>query len=128
MQANGAPDVAAINFGALTHGGCAPLAIDASIDFFDSFILPSGVTAVSQGETRTFISPNPAGDFVSVLPEFHDQITKISITAMTGSTVHHIRDVKDDNIDVSFLQPGVYLLNAKAGDQYLRQKLIIINQ
>lgn len=127
MQANGAPDVMAISFGALTHGGCAPLAINASIDFFDSFILPSGVNALQQAVTSVFLSPNPAGASVSVLPEYHHQITELSITAMTGNIVHHIREVQADNIDVSFLQAGLYIVYAKVGEQYLRQKLLIIN-
>ncbi len=37
MQANGAPDVLAVNHGNLTHGGCVNPAVTATIDFFKQY-------------------------------------------------------------------------------------------
>jgi hypothetical protein len=65
MQANGAPDVMSRNFGNFNHGGCAPLAIEASIAFFDSFYLPASVQETERSAFVDFVHPNPVNGILN---------------------------------------------------------------
>lgn len=128
MQANGAPDVAAVNFGALSHGNCAPLAIEASIEFFDSFILPSAVDQIQKSQGRIFISPNPASGGLTILPEFTDGISELKITDISGEIMLHSTRMIQSQIDISNFSSGVYLVYARHDDTFIRQRVVIINQ
>jgi hypothetical protein len=128
MNANGAPDIAAINFGAFSHGGCAPLAIEASIEFFDSFILSSGTDQTPPEQVKTFVYPNPASNELIFLPEFSDGVSELKITGLSGTPIFHCTGIDRTDIDISTLASGVYIVHARADNIYYRQKIVIINQ
>jgi len=57
------------------------------------------------------IYPNPASQFISINNELN--ISAIQIIDMTGKTVKQITHVTKDNIDISHLNTGIYLLLVK---------------
>ena len=123
MQANGAPDVAAVNFGALSHGGCAPLAIDASITFFDAFLNPCSTQDPQHAQTGAIVS-NPVSEALHLLPEFSD-VSSLSILDLTGHLVLKVTDI--DKVSLSGIPAGIYLLQAYQHGNLYQQKIVIIN-
>ncbi len=68
--------------------------------------------------------PNPADQMVTISIRNGATVNEVSIYNQTGQNVY--RGMPDDNaIDVSELQPGVYLIEVSCDQQKYREKLII---
>ncbi len=123
MQSNGAPDLAAINFGDFTHGGCAPLAIEASISFFDSFLLPNSVRTLHSDLEAAIVS-NPVTSSFHLQPGF-DGASEFTVIDMNGVIVKHFSDIT--KADVTTFSQGVYILQVTQNQTRYRQKVVILN-
>jgi hypothetical protein len=123
MQANGAPDVMSRNFGNFNHGGCAPLAIEASIAFFDSFYLPASVQETERSAFVDFVHPNPVNGILNFNNDY--QIDGLLLYNSFGQLFDV--DVMRAQIDVSHLAPGMYLAIARSGETLLQQKIILMH-
>lgn len=123
MNANGAVDVAAINLGDdLDHGGCVIPAIQSSIEFFNSLRdITSDVTDVELEEIAN-IYPNPVGDQLYISDKGAD-ILHATIYDLKGSRVY--QDISPSSrIDVSSLQPGMYILQLQTQDKSATSLLV----
>ncbi len=125
MNAAGAADVTAVNLGNLSHGNCATPALRASIDFFESFLLPSS-DGYAKAPHLTFnaVFPNPAGSQIRLNTEATQDVNTIEITDLTGKVIskfYHPFAV----MDVSDLMPGLYLVQMSGDSGLILQKLVI---
>lgn len=125
MRANGAPDVEAINFGALNHSNCAPPAIRASITFFDAFIFPSTTRDLVVQE-RAFVHPNPVRGTLLFNQNIPDAITDIHIADMAGRLMM-APSRSAYGIDVSVLAPGMYIVHARIADVPHVQRIVVVD-
>ncbi|HLF65951.1 MAG TPA: T9SS type A sorting domain-containing protein [Saprospiraceae bacterium] len=127
MRINGATDIASVNFGMLSHSGCATPAIEASIAFFDSFVIPSATNPRYRTQDMTIVSPNPASGVLKVASAFMEHSTELRITDISGTTVLRIAEPLQPSINISLLSSGVYIVHASQGDKYYQQKVVIFN-
>jgi hypothetical protein len=111
------------NFGNLNHGGCAPLAIEASIEFFDAFYLPSSVQDTERGVFTDFVHPNPVNDILNFNNEY--PIDALLLYDAYGQMFEV--DVRRQQIDVSHLAAGMYVAIAQSGNTMLQQKVILMH-
>lgn len=90
----------------------------------DSVAAPIGISDVSSA-ANFHIYPNPANDIITVKHELNSNI-EVSIYTLTGAQVSNtIVSSNSNNIDVSSLPAGYYILKAKSGDLEHVEKLII---
>jgi len=68
-----------------------------------------------------FFAPNPAGDFLTILD---NNYAKITISHTNGAIVKTFEKQTGKNLDISFLQPGVYLVTMLKEGKQISQKLI----
>lgn len=125
MQENGAADLMAVNFGALNHSGCATPAIRTSIEFFDSFILPSSVHDRRSVEHTAFTFPNPAARTIAIDPDLAVQVEQIEILDLHGRIAYLGRVIDQGRIDVASLPNGQYLIRAYTSESVLQQTVVI---
>lgn len=70
------------------------------------------------------VYPNPAKNYISLksIPKFDE----ISIVSMHGSRITKIENKGLKNIDISFLQPGYYIIYIHIGEKIISDKLIVL--
>jgi len=84
----------------------------------------SNVGFVNTNEKRFVIYPNPAKDFLTV--ELSGQPTTVTMIDMVGRVIY--QELTSENkliIPVSQLREGVYLVNARSGNEQLSRKISI---
>jgi hypothetical protein len=127
MQENGAPDVAAVNFGNLSHGGCADPAIDASIAFFDSFVLSSSVDDASASLRRDLFYPNPSDGRLFVFDDLIGRLRDVRIIDASGK-MHTYPSFSGSILELGDLPSGYYIIEATNGVNRYHQRIIIRNR
>lgn len=75
---------------------------------------------VTMGQ-KLFFSPNPANDRISILEKNYENIT---ITAMDGSLIFIIPETAGNEINITSLNPGIYMITMKLGNKSITQKLV----
>jgi hypothetical protein len=84
----------------------------------------TGITSHSNEDTFFNIFPNPADQMVTISAKNGEVIKEVTIYNQVGQNVY--RGLPDDNtLDVSRLQPGVYLVEVITDQSEFREKLII---
>jgi hypothetical protein len=126
MRANGAPDVAAVNFGPLSHGGCAPPAIEASIAFFDSFIFSSGIAQDPTPINQICVRTNPSRGTLE-LEFLSDDLTELVLSDVAGRVLWQRSVRGQSTFDVSSLSTGLYLVYIRRGVEECMQKVMVTN-
>lgn len=112
-----------INFNLTNASGGAHLGISAyTITIIDNDT-PNGIE-FTKASPLLKMYPNPAMD--KVILEAEDNISRITITGITGNTLLQVNNIGATNgiIDVSALPPGIYLLDCMIGEQHSFRKLI----
>jgi len=79
---------------------------------------------VSSEDVAVSIFPNPANRMVTISAESGSAVTRVTIYDTQGQPVYTGIPV-NNMLDVSTLQPGIYILEARCGEKESRQKLII---
>nr|NQU89094.1 T9SS type A sorting domain-containing protein [Bacteroidota bacterium] len=75
-------------------------------------------------ENEFLIYPNPAGDVVYFSAKAGLQIIDVNIYNHAGQVVMHLKPI-DQSIDISALQPGMYLIQLNNGNRNSRHKLVV---
>jgi hypothetical protein len=68
--------------------------------------------------------PNPAGNKISLPPDFPDHCDSLDVIDMTGSTVIHITPFIRREVDVSGLAPGLYIVSLSTDGKYFQGKIV----
>ena len=125
MNANGAADVKALSMDLnANHAQCAVIAIQASVEFFDSFILTSSIgpeAALLQFDMQ----PNPVSAGTHLTLSGLDRPSGLEVFASDGRRVLSGLYFNGRDVDISNLNPGIYLVRVQLDDQVGVQKLII---
>jgi len=117
MQANGAADVQAINLNPTsTHGQCVFPAILSSIDFFQSFVNPSGVEDLNVKADELRVFPNPSADYIEVDWEKAKGGMDYEIINADGLRIKQGRSYLN-RIPVDQLAGGMYMIICTAGGE-----------
>ncbi|MFN8241240.1 MAG: endonuclease [Bacteroidales bacterium] len=76
---------------------------------------------------RVNVFPNPATDNVRVvLPSGSNGIVEIFITDISGKLLYHQKSTSNDiSMDVSFLDPGLYIIKAESANKLYRVRLVV---
>lgn len=73
------------------------------------------------------INPNPASNYIAFESSKGNQLTNIQITALTGKIVKTFTTQLNKErivIDISHLEPGMYLINGRQNEHIIRGKFI----
>ncbi len=124
MHQNGAPDLVAMDLGALGHGPCATPAITQSIQFFDSFLLPSSVHTETAPDEIILSENNPVSGMMHINPDLAQGISEMQLINMEGRLVLERKQIAPQ-ISVQGIPPGIYLLCARYDNQPVHQKIVI---
>jgi hypothetical protein len=125
LQARGAPDVLAVNFGALSHGNCAPPAIQASVAFFDGFALSTKIMESNHSIQEVFLYPNPAKGLFFLLPNYRNDVSYVHIFDSVGIPMLRCNMNTGGDCDIATLSPGLYFAQAQYGTRIIVQKLLV---
>lgn len=80
-------------------------------------------TSLSENSAITMkFGPNPAKDVINFTTDSKD--FSIQIYDMLGNKVVSQRMKDQNQLDISSLTPGMYMVEIKTGDQYIKKKLI----
>ena len=124
MNANGAPDVQALNLGdELDHGGCVIPAIESSLDFFNSL---REITSPNEEVAITDIAsiyPNPAKHTLH-LSNGKKEIVSANIYDLRGQLTL-AQKYPSERIDLSGLRSGIYILQLRTEDKIASTKLVV---
>jgi hypothetical protein len=82
------------------------------------------IISVEEIENEFSVYPNPATNVLYITSDNNIPINEITIYNQLGQTVLHQNEA-NNSIDVSALQPGIYILELVSGDLKLRKKLVI---
>ncbi len=65
------------------------------------------------------LHPNPANNYLNITSNTNAPVHKVHIYSITGKRIEsiHIEDVKQVNLDISHLEPGMYLLQVMFGNK-----------
>ncbi len=117
MNNLGAADVQAINLNpTFTHGQCVFPAVLASIDFFKSFVHPSGLEDLDPHAAELRVSPNPAYDEAVLEWDLAGEGMTYTIINTNGQTVKTGKTYFN-RIAIGDLTSGVYSIICTAGGE-----------
>jgi predicted alpha/beta superfamily hydrolase len=68
--------------------------------------------------------PNPAGNNISLPPDFPGRCDSLDVIDMTGATVIHFAPFTKKEVDVSGLAKGLYVVSLSANGKYFQGKII----
>ncbi|TVQ47314.1 MAG: T9SS C-terminal target domain-containing protein [Saprospirales bacterium] len=123
MNANGAPDLSSHDFGNLDHGACATPAVTAAYDFFRSFLISStGDSFVSQGDIHIF--PNPTNGMITIEGIEIGDHNPVKVFDINGRLIH-TSILNSNQLDLSFLKAGLYIIHFNSNRQSYSSRLII---
>ena len=90
----------------------------------DSMIV-STIDQYSLSSDKYKIIPNPASDYIQLLPfeDIHSGDVSVGIIDLFG---HMVLSSKEMTIDVSYLPPGIYFLRIMDNDKFVQQSKLII--
>jgi len=71
------------------------------------------------------IYPNPASQFITISAPFGDKPYNLDIIDLSGKSVMNKQVSPNENIDVSALENGVYILRINYNEQFATTKLVI---
>jgi para-nitrobenzyl esterase len=101
-----------------SYFGCTPSDPSPAANTFTT-----GLNSLANDETL-LIFPNPASESLSITSE--KNIESITITDRTGKLIKTISDSgKDLNLDITYLEPGMYLLKIKYSGSFSCRKLFV---
>ena len=128
MTNNGATLVFKEDLGNFSHGGCATLAIQSAITYFDSLRpncnTPSSVTNTVLDDTEISLIPNPANE--RVLLKINSQNTvDVTIYSVTGREVYRNQMNQNIELNVSSWMKGIYFVQITGNDFQTVTKLAI---
>ena len=66
-----------------------------------------------QSEHKISIFPNPTGNFVTIKNESSYKIESVSITDQTGRLLMKVSDGNYENINLTGLSKGIYIIETK---------------
>ena len=81
---------------------------------------PSGIFNFSSNKNQLLISPNPVTDFCTLNIDGHFDLfapTAVKISDITGQLLRTVYLQQDQRVDLSFLKPGTYLMQAIQHDK-----------
>ena len=84
-----------------------------------------GIDDALQVESKFIIFPNPANRHLTISSKDGTTIEEVVIYNQTGQIVHQEKPVSNI-IDISDLQPGMYIIEVVSGQRKLRKKLMIV--
>lgn len=117
MQALGAPDVLAIDWGAqLDHGFCAIPSVINSIQFFLSFLNPSSVVTPGRPVELLTVYPNPAHDEITVTWDKALDGMIWQIISTSGQVVSQ-GQAYSNRVQIDPLPGGMYAILCTAGGE-----------
>lgn len=130
MQANGSPDVQAINAGAgLDHNGCAFPALLQAKAVFDALQWPCGGIGIAEGEGAHWsIAPNPARERVRVARDMADDAAIWRLRAANGRIILHglLRaGVAEQWLEIGGLASGIYAMEIEGERQGAVIRLVV---
>lgn len=120
MQANGAPDVQAINAGAgLDHNGCAFPALLQAKGVFDALQWPCGGIGIAEQDGAQWrVAPNPASDRVRITRDIAPETATWRLRAADGRIIMHGRlqaGAAEQWLEIGGLASGMYAIEVEAG-------------
>ncbi len=71
------------------------------------------------------IQPNPASNLVSIYLHDNSTIKQLEITDLLGKNSYQTNTLTNNQLDVSMLKPGIYLLKIQTGNGFGMKKLVI---
>jgi len=83
----------------------------------------SGIQTQKKSENGLTVFPNPASDFVYV-KGWDDGEVSVVIHTLEGQTIFKAKVNNGTKVDLSSIKPGIYMLEAQAGNQISTTKLI----
>ncbi|GAB0157556.1 hypothetical protein CHRYSEOSP005_28340 [Chryseobacterium sp. Alg-005] len=99
----------------------------AHITSFDDYTVTAtntlvlGTKEAAMEENSLSVYPNPATDFIKI--QSKTLITKVELFDATGRKVNNIK-IDNDQIDVSNLSPGIYIINIETKENKFSKKII----
>ena len=105
-------------------------------NFYDSVYYPdysslcdliSGFKELRINNKSLEIFPNPANRQVTIFCKDGTTIEEVIIYNITGQIVHQEKPV-NNIIDISELQPGMYIIEVISGERKIRKKLMIVKE
>jgi predicted alpha/beta superfamily hydrolase len=97
-------------------------------DFADAYkwLFASYTNAVTEPLKVNIIRffPNPAGDKISIPPEFPPKCDSLDVIDMTGNTVLHFAPFIAREVDVSRLAKGLYVVSLSFKGKYYQGKIV----
>jgi hypothetical protein len=124
MNANGAPDVASIDINSsFNHGQCARPALLETINFFNSLLVDTNVDEEPLAGRNFKISPNPAGNHFSIAGLEEEVSVETTVLDRAGKPV--LRTNGNSSVDISSLNPGLYIVRVSTSDKVYSQILTI---
>ncbi len=84
---------------------------------------PVGIDEIQKVEFDLY--PNPANSYINI--ESEDRIYEISIISLDGSLVKRLSNSDYQNIDISFLSKGIYLVKVKSEEGKIGVKKLVVN-
>lgn len=112
MQANGAPQVSAVNRGALDHGGCVLPAMAGALDHFSALRSACTVGLDEEALSQVKLYPNPASDYLK-LEGFEGELG-VTIYDPTAGVVLRQQVTAGQKLLLGSLPAGMYLLTAES--------------
>jgi N-acetylneuraminic acid mutarotase len=94
--------------------------------FKDLYAIFIGTSVSEFSELQIKVFPNPAVDFVQLLISENDRPFLLQITDVRGVLVSEPKQIISENqFDISFLSPGIYMLTLVQDENILTTKLVI---
>jgi hypothetical protein len=90
----------------------------------DSTIAAVDPPAEEIGAPIVSVYPNPARDVLNIKSEI--QITQLYVISMHGSLIFQVDGFNNNQLDVSSLDAGIYLIKAFAGDDFVSMPFVKI--
>lgn len=113
MQANGAPDVAAVDVGPYLHGDCALPALTAAFDFFSQYADLCVPVSVKEHATNVIsLYPSPAHEYLQV--DGTETPMTVQLYNSAGRLVLTKKVLKKQRVSVAHLPAGIYIARVES--------------